>query len=280
MGATRRRLYRVVLVILTAAISVYALAPLVWALTSGFRSEGDIFRYMSPFTWKTFIPAPFTLDNVVTVVNSSFPLALWNSILTTALTVALGLLISVPAAFALAAMKFKGAGLVFAVILISFLIPFESIAIPLTQTFRSLDLQNTIIGIVLPGIGNGLAIFQLRQFFAGIPVELSEAARLDGVTWFGIMWRIYVPLAKPAIIGAVLLLFVFQWQAYLWPLLIAPDPQYVLAPVAIANYASEHSVDYGAIFLAGVITAVVPLVVLLFSQKYFTHSIATSGSKG
>jgi putative chitobiose transport system permease protein len=130
---------------------------------------------------------------------------------------ALGLAVCVPAAFALSVLKFRGRGLVFAVILLSFLIPFDSIAIPLSATFRTLQLEDGIFGIILPGIGNGQAIFHLRQFFLNIPLELKEAARLDGLV--PVMTKIYVPLAKPVLIGAGLLLFVFQWQSYLWPLL-------------------------------------------------------------
>jgi len=260
--------------------SAYSIAPLYWALTSSFRAESDIFKYMNPITWRSFVPAPFTLDNVSIVIHSSFPLALGNSLLVTAATIIIGLLISVPAAFALSAVKFKGQNLLFVIVLISFLIPFDSISIPLSSTFRTLGLQDSYPGLFLPAIANGLAIFQLRQFFLAVPEELMEAGRLDGLSWFGVMTRIYVPLARPAIIGAGLLIFVFQWQSYLWPLLISPSPQYIVAPIAIANYAGEHSVAYGAIFLAGVITAVIPLVVVLVFQRYFTQSIATSGSKG
>jgi ABC-type glycerol-3-phosphate transport system permease component len=275
-GAARRYILLAVAIL----ISLYALAPLLWAGIGAFRTEQDIFKYMNPLSWRSLIPVPFTLDNVHIVLQSSFPRALLNSTLVTAATIALGLAVCVPAAFALSVLKFRGQGLVFAVILLSFLIPFDSIAIPLSATFRTLHLQDGYLGLILPGIGNGLAIFQLRQFFLNIPLELKEAARLDGMNWFGVMTKIYVPLAKPALIGAGLLLFVFQWQSYLWPLLIAPDPQLIQAPIAIANYAGEHSVAYGAIFLAGIVTALVPLVVLLFTQKYFSQSIATSGSKG
>ncbi len=269
-----------ILLAVAILVSFYALAPLIWAGIGAFRPEQDIFKYMDPLSWRSFLPLPFTWDNVVVVLNSSFPLALGNSLIVTVSTVALGLAVSIPAAFALSVLQFRGRALVFSVILLSFLIPFDSIAIPLSATFRTLHLQDGFLGLILPGIGNGLAIFQLRQFFLNIPVELKEAARLDGMTWFGVMTRIYLPLAKPALVGGGLLIFVFQWQSYLWPLLIAPDPQYIQAPIAIANYAGEHSVAYGAIFLAGIATALIPLVVLLFTQRYFTESISTSGSKG
>lgn len=268
------------LTLIAIAISFLAMAPLLWAVVSAFRPAGDIFRYMNPLTWHTVLPIPATLDNFAVVWESSFPLALTNSVIVTTATVALGLLISVPAAFALSALTFRGRGLVFAIVLVSFLIPFDSIAIPLSTMFRTLQLSDSYLGIILPAIGNGLAIFQLRQFFLNVPVELKEAARLDGLGWFGIMRRIYIPLAKPAILGAGLLIFIFQWQSYLWPLMIAPDPEFILAPIAIANYAEQYNVAYGAVFLAGTITALIPLLVLLATQRLFIQSIATTGSKG
>ncbi|GAA3729123.1 carbohydrate ABC transporter permease [Leifsonia bigeumensis] len=280
MRPVKSKLSLVALSIVAIVVSFLAMAPLLWAIVSAFRPAGDIFRYMNPLTWLTVLPIPATLDNFVVVWESSFPLALANSVLVTTVTVALGLAISVPAAFALSALNFRGRGLLFAIVLVSFLIPFDSIAIPLSTMFRTLKLSDSYLGIILPAIGNGLAIFQLRQFFLNIPVELKEAARLDGLGWFGLMSRIYIPLAKPAILGAGLLIFIFQWQSYLWPLLIAPDPQFILAPIAIANYAEQYNVAYGAVFLAGVVTAIVPLLVLLATQRLFVQSIATTGSKG
>jgi putative chitobiose transport system permease protein len=103
---------------------------------------------------------------------------------------------------------------------------------------------------------------------------------VDGLGWWGTLWRIYLPLSRPALVGAGLILFVFQWQAYLWPLLIAPDPDKRVAPVAIAQFAGEHGVDFGAIFAGAVVTAAIPLLVLLFFERYFTQSLTATGVKG
>jgi multiple sugar transport system permease protein/putative chitobiose transport system permease protein len=192
----------------------------------------------------------------------------------------IGLAICSTAAFALAVLDFPARTAIFGLMVVSFLVPFDAIAIPLTSIFRDAGLQNTYAALVLPGIGNGFAVFLLRGFFQNVPAELSEAARVDGLGWWGIFLRIYLPLSKPALIGAGLILFVFQWQSYLWPLLIAPDPQYRVAPVAIAQLAGEHGVDFGGIFAGAVVTAGIPLLVLLFFQRYFTQSLATSGLKG
>jgi multiple sugar transport system permease protein/putative chitobiose transport system permease protein len=184
------------------------------------------------------------------------------------------------AAFALAVLDFPARSVVFGLMVVSFLVPFDAIAIPLTSIFRDAGLQNTYLALVLPGVGNGFAVFLLRGFFQNVPTDLADAARVDGLGWWGIFLRIYLPLSKPALIGAGLILFVFQWQSYLWPLLIAPDPEYRVAPVAIAQLAGEHGVDFGGIFAGAVVTAGIPLLVLLFFQRYFTESLSSSGLKG
>jgi hypothetical protein len=143
--------------------------------------------------------------------------------------------------------------------IVSFLIPFDAIAIPLLSIFRGAGLENSFLGLILPGIGNGLTVVVLRSFFLGIPTELVDAARVEGLGWWGVFWRIYLPLSRPALIGAGLILFVFPWQAYLWPLLIAPDPDMKVVPVAIAQFAGQQAVDFGAIFAGATMTAALPL---------------------
>ncbi len=260
-------------------VSFLALAPLLWALVSSLRDGDEIFQHLSPFTWETIIPSAISFDNYVAVLTSDFSRALLNSVIVAFFGVVLGLLVSSLAAFALAVIDFPGRNLVFGVMVISFLVPFEAIAIPLATTFRAVDLQNTLVGLILPAIGNGLSIFLLRQFFLNIPYSLAEAARMDGLSWFGIYRRIYLPLSRPSMVGAGLILFVFQWQSFLWPLLIAPAPAARVAPVAIADFAQESGVDYGQMFAAATLTAAIPLLLLLIFQRQFTNSLASSGSK-
>lgn len=273
----RRAGRRALIVVIPAA--VLALAPLLWALVSSLRDGDDIFRHLSPFTWETIWPSSISLDNYIAVLGSDFSRALLNSVIVAFFGVVLGLLVSSLAAFALAVVDFPGRNIVFGVMVVSFLVPFEAIAIPLATTFRAADLQNSLVGLILPAIGNGLSIFLLRQFFLNIPYSLAEAARMDGLSWFGIYRRIYLPLSRASMVGAGLILFVFQWQSFLWPLLIAPAPAPRVAPVAIADFAQESGVDYGQMFAAATLTAAVPLLLLLIFQRQFTNSLASSGSK-
>jgi putative chitobiose transport system permease protein len=259
--------------------AILSIAPLAWSVVSSLRPTPDILSTLFPLSWETFFPTALTLENYEGVLSGNFLAALGNSVIVTAASIVIGLLLSSTAAFALAVLPFRGRGFVFSLMVVSFLIPFEAIAIPLSSSFRDLGLSNSYLGLILPAVGNGLAIFLLRQFFLGIPASLSEAARMDGLSWFGIYWRIYLPLSRSAMVGAGLIIFVFQWQSFLWPLLIAPSPQMKVASVAIADFAQELGVDYGQMFAGAVLTALVPLALMLIFQRQFTGSLASSGSK-
>lgn len=263
----------------TLLVTVLSISPLLWALISSLRPSSEIFSNLYPFTAETVVPSSVSLDNYVALLSGPFARALLNSLVVTVASVLIGLVLASSAAYALAVIDFPGRGAVFAIMVISFLIPFEAIAIPLSTTFRSWNLGNSYVGLILPAIGNGLSIFLLRQFYLGIPKSLAEAARVDGLGWFGIYRRIYLPLSKGALVGAGIILFNFQWQAFLWPLLIAPQRDMRVASVAIADFAQEAGVDFGQMFAAAVATALVPLILLLFFRKQFTGSLASSGGK-
>lgn len=259
--------------------ALLSIAPLVWALISSLRPSREIFAHLYPFSLRTLIPESVSLSNYWTLLQGPFGTALLNTVIVTLLSVVIGLTISSLAGYALAVIKFPGRGFVFAAVVVSFLIPFEAIAIPLSSTFRGWGLANSYGGLILPGVGNGLAVFLLRQFFLNIPESLGEAARVDGLGWFGTYLRIYLPLSKGGLVGAGLILFNFQWQAFLWPLLIAPGRDMRVASVAIADFSQEAGVDFGQMFAAAFATALVPLVVFMVFQRQFGGALSTSGSK-
>ena len=274
-----RRVSDAALLALAVAVAALAAFPLYWALVSALRPSADIFRFMTPLNRWTFVPNHVTLANLTGIWSTPFAFAMVNSVLVTTATVVVGVAVCAMAAFALAKLDLPGRGAIFSLVVVSFLIPFDAISIPLAGLFRGFGLQNTYAGLVLPGIGNGFAVFLLRQFFLNVPADLSDAARMDGLGWFGVFWRIYLPLSRPALIGAGLILFTFQWQSFLWPLLIAPDPDYKVASVAIADYAGQLSTDYGLMFTAAVVVSAVPLALLIAFQRHFTGSVASTGGK-
>ena len=271
---------RMILTVVSWSVGIAFALPLLWMLSGSLRSSSEIFTNLYPLRWEMFVPERLTLDNYARLITGEFGLAVLNSILVTVVTIILGLLLSSLAAFALSAIPFSASKGLFAVVVFSFLIPFEAIAIPLATSMRDVGLANSYTALILPGLANGLAIFMLRQFFLAIPTELAEAARLDGLGWWDVYWRVYLPLSKPALIGAGFTLFLFQWGAYLWPLLIATDPSKVMGPIALANLNGQFEVDFGAIFAGSVILTLVPMLLLFGFQRFFTASLATSGSKG
>jgi len=260
-------------------VALLSLAPLFWALMSSLRPGREIFANLHPFTLRTVFPEVWTLQNYAELLSGNFRPALINTLVVVVCSVVGGILVASLAAYALAVIEFPGRTAVFGVMVVSFLVPFEAIAIPLSSTFRDWGLANSYLGLILPAIGNGLAIFNLRQFFLNIPQSLAEAARVDGLGYFGIYRKIYMPLSRGALVGSALIIFVFQWQAFLWPLLNSPSPRMRVATVAIADFAQESGVDYGQMFAAAILTAAIPLILLLIFQRQFGGSMATSGSK-
>lgn len=262
-----------------AVIGLSFFIPLLWVLTGSLRPGNETFARLSPLSWDSFVTVDPTLENYSKLFTGDIGRATANSLLVSVITVVAGLAICASAAFALSAFRFRGRTAVFAVVVLSFLIPFDAIAIPLSDMFRDWNLTNTFTGLVLPGIGNGMAIFLLRQFFLAIPTELVEAGRLDGLGWFGVFTRIYLPLSRPAMIGAGLTLFLFQWHSYVWPLLMGTDRDHILGPVALANLQGQNFVDYGVVFAGAVLLTLIPLAVILGFQRYFIQSVSSSGLK-
>lgn len=260
-----------VLLIITGAVFFI---PLLWVLSSSLRPANDIFRYLSPLGLKSLIPTDVTLENFINIFQGVFWRAAVNSIVVSAVTVVLGLIVCVLAAYALSALDFRGKNAVFACIVVGFLIPFDAVALPLGEMFNAWGLRNTYTALILPGIGNGLAIFALRQFFLGIPKDMREAAQLDGARTWSIIWRIYVPMSKPALISSSLILFVFQWQAYLWPLIVISRDEMQMAPVVLAKLQgqAEYGFDPGQIFAGTVVLAIIPMILLMKFQRHFVQS--------
>lgn len=261
-------------------IAVAVFLPLWWVFVSSTRPGNSYVDNMTPLSWLAFVPWGGDLSNYEVLLSGPFVLGLFNSFFVAGATILFGLLIAVPAAYALATMEFRGRGFVFSFIVIVAMIPFDAIAIPLSSLFQGWNLSDSYAGLILPALANGFAIFVLRQFFLGIPAELIDAAEVDGLGRLGTLWRIVLPLSKPALIGAGMMLFLSQWQAYLWPLLIGTSPERQLAPIALANLSTMFTVDLGQILAGSFVLSIIPMILLLFFQKQYTESLSTTGLKG
>jgi putative chitobiose transport system permease protein len=264
---------------IVAAVTLVFMLPLAYLLLSSLRPSADLFDNLSPLTLEAIFPRNVSLDNFRNLFDTGFGRTVFNSVFIAVVSVVLGLVVNSMAAYALAAIEFPGRSVVFVIVVLSFLVPFEAIAIPLSGTFRTLGIDNGYPGLILPGVANGFAIFVLRQFFMGIPRDLREAAKIDGAGRWQVYWRIYLPLSKGPLVGAAILIFIFQWQAYLWPLLIVSNPDLQVASVSLAKLVGQWDFDAGQMLAGAVILSAIPALFVVPLQRYFTGSIARSGLK-
>ena len=269
---------RIALIFLFA---IFILLPLIWAMVSAFKPMDRIMTDAIPLSWKTLIPTPFTLSAFKYLSESNFRQSILLTVFVGIVTVFVGLLLNSMAGFSFAIFNFPGKKILFTIVIITFLIPFEAIAIPLYMLVRKLGWINTIYALIVPAIPNGLTILLFRQFFLGIPNDLKDAAIIDGAGWFRVYWQIYLPLAKPAAISAGLLLFFSQWKAFFWPLLATQSENLRMVQVWIAySTTTEYSLIWNKILASSVITAIIPIILIFPLQKYFIRGISTSGLKG
>ncbi len=270
---------RITLVIGTL-LAILALLPLIWAFSASFQTNQDIFANLAPFSIHTFIPEHFTLESYINIfAKYHFFTAVLNTLVIALITIVLGVLISSMAAFALTKMRFKGSSFFSMVVLFAIMVPFEAIAIPLYSLVDAMHMVDTMPALVLPALANGMAIFLFQQFFRDIPDSLIEAASLDGAGPWRIFFTIIMPISKPTIISASLIFFMSQWDAFLWPVLVAKAPQLRMVQVALTDFKMEHGTMWSEMFAASIIAALVPCLILLPLQKYYVRGITSSGIK-
>jgi ABC-type glycerol-3-phosphate transport system permease component len=260
---------------------VIFLAPYLWILASSFKSQSSIFRDVEHLSFWTFLPRSATLGNYRSAFDTEHVgQALVNSIIVSVAQVFCTLILCIPASYALTRMRFRFQGVVFGLIFVTFMVPAEALMLPLFQIEQSLHLSNTLPGVFLPWIANPFGIFLLRQAFREIPLELDEAAKIDGAGHFRVMWSVILPNVKPAIASLALMTFLFSWNSFLWPLIIVQSTSKQLIQVAIAvNTVPGALPNWGPVF-GGAIIATLPVLILFgFLQRYFVRGMATSGLK-
>ena len=269
------------LFVVLSTISAFFIVPLAWILSSSLRPAGSLYQYANPLTWRTFFPSTITLENYSKIfMDLLFGRAIINSLIVSFATVILSVLVSSMAGFALAKFKFRGKNMVFVIVLITFMVPFESIVIPLYVLVRSMRLDNSYASLILPGVGNGLAIFLFKQFFEEVPNELLEAARMDAASWLRIYAQILLPLCMPAIATVVVMTFMFQWNSLFWPLVATHSSSFEVVQVAIATNRVTEDTSWANLFSSAIAGSAPPVILFFFLQKYFIKGISGTGVTG
>jgi ABC-type glycerol-3-phosphate transport system permease component len=274
---TQKILLDIVTYTLLAFGAVIMVVPFLWMISTSFKLPADQFT-------KTLIPDPATLTNFTKLFNVdlNFPLLFLNSTLISALTTAGQLLTCSMAAFCFAVVKFKGRNLLFGLLLGTLLIPFHVTLIPNFIIFGWFHLVGTSVPLWLPAFwGGAFGTFLIRQYFLTIPRDLVDAARVDGASLLQIFWKVYMPLAKPAL--AALAIFTFQgaWNDLLHPLIYMPAAPNTTLTVGLAFF--QQQMSHGGQFtvlMAGAFISILPLLIIFFfAQKLFIEGVALSGVK-
>ena len=259
-------------------LSIAALAtvvPFLWMLGVAFRTPADLYADPSRI-W----PDHWTFSGFHAVFTQlPFLRLAVNSVVFAGGTTVLLLLIDSLCAYALARLRFRGQNFVFWTILLTLMVPFQVMLIPLFLTVFHLGWLNTFQGLIVPRSVSALGIFMLRQFFVKIPRELDEAAKMDGAGPLRIYWRIILPLARPALASLFVIQFMALWNDFLWPLVISSSTDMRTLPSALTLFSSQSGVDHAAL-MAGAAISLAPLAIaFLLAQRFFTEGIAATGIK-
>ncbi|HEX8218934.1 MAG TPA: carbohydrate ABC transporter permease [Chloroflexia bacterium] len=271
----QEQIKRIVLFVVMAALAFAVVFPFIWMLLTSFKPENDIVKFPPQL-----LPSSLTLHAYIDVWNRvPFGRFFLNSVLFAGGVTIISLVLDSLTAFALSRLNFPGRDILFVLILIALMLPFQVTFIPLYVTVHDLGLTNTFGGLIIPRATNAFGIFMLRQFFSTLPRELDDAARVDGASEFYIYRRIILPLSRPALTTLAIFHFMYNWNDFLWPLLITTSTEMRTLPAGLALFMGQHVVEY-ALLMAGGMLALAPLLVaFLFAQQYFVRGIAMSGLK-
>jgi multiple sugar transport system permease protein len=256
--------------------SVVMLVPFAWMLSTSLKEPGDVFIY--PPQW---IPQPVQWENYQeTVTVMPFGRFYLNSAIQAVSVTVLQLLTASLAAYAFARLRFRGRDLLFMLYLATMMIPFPVTMIPNFVIVRYLNWIDTFRALILPPAFSAFSTFLLRQYFMSIPVEMDDAARVDGASSFRIWWQIILPLSGPALATLAIFTFLGQWNSFLWPLIVTNSEKMRTLPVGLATFQGQYSVQWH-LLMAGSVIAVLPiLVIYIAGQRWFVRGITLTGMGG
>ncbi|MCP9839796.1 carbohydrate ABC transporter permease [Synechococcus sp. J7-Johnson] len=258
-------------------LALLMLVPLLWLVSTSLKGPAeDIFS-----TPPSLIPAQPSLEAYGRLfADHPLGLYLFNSTVVSLLAVLGNLLFCSLAAYPLARMRFAGRGLVLALVVATILIPFQVVMIPLYLMMVQLGLRNTLWALIVPQAATAFGIFLLRQSFLGVPVELEEAARIDGCTPLGEWWNVMIPAARADLITLAMFVFIGTWSDFLWPLVILDDPRLYTLPLGLQQLASSFSLDWRLVAAGSVVSILPVLVLFVLLQRYILPSASGDAVKG
>lgn len=266
---------RILALVIMAGFTVTLLFPFLWMLSTSFKRDVDVFKF--PIRW---IPDPAEWSNYHDVWSEvPFFQYYLNTAKITVLSTLLQLAVSSMAAYAFARLRFKLKNALFMTYLATMMVPWHSIMIPQFILISRAGLYDKHLALILLQAFSAFGIFLLRQFFMGIPIELSEAARIDGCSEFRIFAQIILPLAGPGLAALTTFTFMRVWNDYLPPLIYIQTPLKQTIQIGLTAFTGQYTMQYG-LTMAGAVCSLIPIVFMfIFTEKYLTRGIAFSGIK-
>ena len=258
------------------ASSLTMILPFLWMLSSSFKDSLEVFNF--PIQW---IPQNLKLKNYSYIWNkANYPQLFFNTLKLTVVITILQIVTCSLAAYAFSKLVFPERDKIFILYLATLMLPYQVVMIPQFSVIKIFGLTNTHMALILIQAFNPMGVFLMKQFFDGIPNELSEAARIDGLNEFGIYSKIIMPLSKSVIGTLVILTSVSVWNDFLAPLIYINSRELYTIQLGLRNMISEFTAEYGPIMAASVISIIPILIVFLCFQSFFEQSLASSGVKG
>ncbi len=267
---------KIAVYVILILLSILTVIPFAWMLSASLKLNKDVFAW--PMEW---IPSNPQWQNYINIWTK-IPLLKFisNTAFLTVVVTLLQLLTSSFAAYAFAKLHFKDRNLLFLGYIATIAVPWQAYMVPQFMMMRAWHLNNTHLAIICLQAFSAFGVFLMKQFYEGVPSELCEAARIDGLTEYGIWARIMLPLSKPALSTLTIFTFVSTWNDFLGPLIYLTKNELKTIQIGLRMFISQYSAEYGLIMAASVIALIPVLIVFLSLQKYFVQGVASTGIKG
>lgn len=279
----KKNVLRVFWTAVMGVVAISMVTPFIWMLSASMKLPLDVMEL--PINW---IPDYFYPDNYLKVWNINgmgardyhFGLAYWNSLKIAFINLTGSVITSTLAGYAFAKIKFTGRNVLFLFYLATMMIPSQITLIPKFVMFNKLGLAGTHYTLILPGIITITGTFLMRQYFMQIPDELRESARVDGASEYMIWARIMVPIAKPSMASLAMVVFLWNWNSYLEPLVFLSDWRLYTIPIALTNFIEESVTEYNLVMAAAASALIPAFIVFILGQKFLVKGLVSGAVKG
>lgn len=268
---------KILVYIILIAIALIMVIPFLWMLSASIKSDREVFQ-MNPFVWIPEEPRWRNYKDIWTKIP--FAKFVGNTVYLTLIVTVLQLLTSSFAAYSFAKLNFRHKNTLFLAYIATIAMPWQVYMVPQFIMMRNMGLNDKLLAIICLQAFSAFGVFMMKQFYEGIPDDLCEAARIDGMSEYRIYAKIMLPLSKPALSTLTIFTFVATWNDYLGPLIYLKSQDKKTIQLGLKMFISQYSSDYGLIMAGSVLSLIPVLIVFLILQKYFVEGVASTGLKG